>query len=386
MPLDSLADIFERRVEELAEEITRRSLAEIADWSGLDSPEIWDRIKAITCKSRLAEAEHLRVGLELPKSCPPPDRDAADLAVRAGVSLPAALKSYRIACGVTWRTWLEAAEQLDLSRTAYTTLLRALSEFTTAYEERLMDLFSDAFAECSSRRRGRGARELELVRELLSDRRHDLAGLSYDVVGAHLALVVWGPSPELAIQRLSRELGTNPLAVRVEEDLWWAWLGNPPADTSRASAQIRKRDLPVGVRVAIGTTDSGVGGFRRSHRHAGAAHRVAALTDRRITSYPDVALEAMALQDGQAAREFVRVHLGALDASNGRSGELKATLRQYFASSQNAASTAAAMGIHGQTVARRLHAIEGLLGHPVNRRRAELELALRLESMLDLGG
>lgn len=50
----------------------------------------------------------------------------------------------------------------------------------------------------------------------------------------------------------------------------------------------------------------------------------------------------------------------------------------YFESSHNVAATAAALGVHHQTVANRVRAVEETLGAPVASRRAELELALRL--------
>jgi DNA-binding PucR family transcriptional regulator len=81
------------------------------------------------------------------------------------------------------------------------------------------------------------------------------------------------------------------------------------------------------------------------------------------------------------AREFAESVLGHLNQADER-GQLRQTLRAYFASSQNGASAAAALGVHEQTVSRRLSAIERLIGSPVNQRRAELELALRLEEVL----
>jgi DNA-binding PucR family transcriptional regulator len=60
---------------------------------------------------------------------------------------------------------------------------------------------------------------------------------------------------------------------------------------------------------------------------------------------------------------------------------LRKTLHAYFATGQNAASAAAVLGVHEKTVSNRLRAIEEHLGHPIEARRAELELALRLAAL-----
>lgn len=54
------------------------------------------------------------------------------------------------------------------------------------------------------------------------------------------------------------------------------------------------------------------------------------------------------------------------------------TLRAWFAVGHNAA----ALGVHEQTVAQRLRAVEERTGRPVASRRAELETALRLRDLL----
>jgi DNA-binding PucR family transcriptional regulator len=119
-------------------------------------------------------------------------------------------------------------------------------------------------------------------------------------------------------------------------------------------------------------------GFRRSHRQAGDAYLVALRHPQPVTLYADVALEALALRDEQVARDFAAGQLRGLNGDD----KLRDTLRRYFASSQNAAATAVALGVHEQTVARRLKAVEEKIGCPLNHRRAELELALRLEELL----
>ena len=89
----------------------------------------------------------------------------------------------------------------------------------------------------------------------------------------------------------------------------------------------------------------------------------------------------MAGRDEEAAREFLERELRPLLGDDDRERRLRETLRAYFASAQNASATAAMLGVHEQTVAYRLRAIEKRLGCPATTRRAELETALRLERL-----
>jgi DNA-binding PucR family transcriptional regulator len=61
------------------------------------------------------------------------------------------------------------------------------------------------------------------------------------------------------------------------------------------------------------------------------------------------------------------------------------TLRAYLAAGCRAASAAGALKVDRHTVERRLTAIESRLGRSVHVCRAELEVALRLEELGELG-
>ena len=152
---------------------------------------------------------------------------------------------------------------------------------------------------------------------------------------------------------------------------------------SRAERTLERHLPPDGAELAIGDPGWGAEGFRETHRQARLAHGVALARPRPVTHYDDVALEAFAIQDWQAARDFAGRELGAL-AGDGRQPErLRATLREYFKVSQNAAAAAARLDVHERTVANRLRAAEEHLGRPVNSRRAEVETALRLLDVLE---
>jgi DNA-binding PucR family transcriptional regulator len=101
--------------------------------------------------------------------------------------------------------------------------------------------------------------------------------------------------------------------------------------------------------------------------------------------YEDVTLEALALRDESAAREFAADALRGINGDDARSTGLRETLSAYFETGQNAASTAAALRVHEATIGRRLAEIEKRIGQRVNQRRAELETALRLREVVRNG-
>ena len=123
-----------------------------------------------------------------------------------------------------------------------------------------------------------------------------------------------------------------------------------------------KLEPPPGTQLAVGTPGEGVEGFRSSHRQALSTYRIARETTQPVTTFADVALLALTLQDPTLAREFVRCELGPLAAGDARSQLLRETLRAYFDAGQNAAAAAAALGVHERTVTYRLRSIEERLG------------------------
>jgi hypothetical protein len=81
-----------------------------------------------------------------------------------------------------------------------------------------------------------------------------------------------------------------------------------------------------------------------------------------MTFYEDVALEALAIRDESAAREFVADALGGINGDDARSVGLRETLSAYIQTGQNAASTAAALRQHEATTGRGRRSLPRLQG------------------------
>lgn len=382
---ESIANRFIADSEPLAEEMSERIRAGVAEFSGFDGPELWEAMR-VSCLA------NLRTGLaaiagdgSLPDEMPADARDLALLTARLNLPLSGLLRSYRVGHEMIWDLWLEAVEGAERDAATRTETLRRASEYLFKYVDRLATFLTEEYtAERDRYMRSREQRRTQLVRDLLDGDDPDPAvamrELGYDLRLVHLGCVVSGPEPEAAVAALARRLDApHQLVVSLSRDTSWAWIGRV-----RPFALPERFEAIAGTTVSIGDPASGTDGFRRSHREAREAHRVALRRrGEAIVRYDDVALESLLAADEGRAREFAARELRGIDGDDPRSQRLRRTLRAYFASAQNASAAAALLGVHEHTVAYRLRSIEERLGRPVTGRRAELEAALRLFELED---
>ncbi len=160
--------------------------------------------------------------------------------------------------------------------------------------------------------------------------------------------------------------------------LWWS-----PADSRPL---VVPGAVDPEVRVAVGTVQEGVEGFRGTYLEAMHARRVAVLehaAQGSITPYPSVALRALASTDLEQASRFVRSALGDLAQSDATTRELAMTMRAFLDHGSNLRATASALRVHHNTVANRIRRAEQLLPHPTVGRTAEILTALELLTIAD---
>jgi PucR C-terminal helix-turn-helix domain/GGDEF-like domain len=371
--------------ERLAEEMTERINDGIEEFAGFD-PELSEAIR-VSCLANLDAGFTAMAGdLELPSEIPSAARDLALLTARLDLPLAALLRSYRIGQSMAWRLWFEAIESERVDDEARREALEAVTVYLFDYIDRLATFLADEYtAERDRFMRSREQRRTQLVRDVLDgadpDPAEAMRELDYDLRLRHLALVVAGPDGERLVRELGRELDApHHLVVSLAGDTSWAWLGRVQPFELPERLEPRADAL-----ISIGDPGQGTDGFRRSHREARDAHRVAVRRgpERGVVRYDEVALESLIAADEPRERAFVARELRGLDGADRRSQGLRETLRAYFSCAQNASAAAAMLGVHEHTVSYRLRKIEERLGRPVATRRAELETALRL---LELGG
>ena len=100
-------------------------------------------------------------------------------------------------------------------------------------------------------------------------------------------------------------------------------------------------------------------------------------------AYPDLALEALLVEDPATARRFAARELGPLAARDDATVRIASTLAIFLEEGGSFVRAARRLGVHSNTVAYRVRRAETELDHPVTDRPLELAVALRLSRLLD---
>jgi DNA-binding PucR family transcriptional regulator len=210
------------------------------------------------------------------------------------------------------------------------------------------------------------------------------ASIGYELAGRHRAAVLWTEDYEDAAgleptaEALARAAGAvRAFTVAAGARSLWVWFEPTDGEAgSPATDQLAPR-----VRVAIGSDERGLAGFRRSHFNALATQRLMgrAGTGLRIAAYPQIELVAIAAADDDAAADFARRTLGKLATAD---PILRETLLAYIRADLNAAAAARRLFAHRNTVINRLDRARQLLPGPLEGRVLEVGIALEIARWL----
>jgi DNA-binding PucR family transcriptional regulator len=354
----------------------------------------------LSCESNVrAIWSGVLAGASLDSIAPPAEAIAwSHELVHRGVELPALLRAYRLGHGLAERRLVEAAAELEIEPELRWRVLSHISHHLFAYVDAVCtDLVDDYEQERAQWIRGAAAARAELVNAIVErhsvDPRAATEKLRYDVTRDHVALIVWGDPPRAAapVGSLEREatalaaaLGGGPvLSVPIGERAVWAWTSGERLSDDPAAVEHTMGD---GVRAAIGTRRHGLAGMADSHNEARAARRVAELRAIRpgtVVGYRTADLTALLTADPVEAVRFAESELGELLGESDAAARLRATVGVYLEENLSPARAARRLGIHQNTVVYRVKQTEEMLGHTVEQRRLQLEVALRLSGMLD---
>jgi DNA-binding PucR family transcriptional regulator len=217
--------------------------------------------------------------------------------------------------------------------------------------------------------------------------------IRYPLRWHHLGLVLWYPDTstegrELAgLQRFLRELGeaagaaAGSLFVAADQTCGWGWLPYR-AVMPDAAAKVRQFALtrPDFPSVAIGTLSHGVEGFRRSHREAQNARRVAMVGKREPTviaaTDPGLSIAALLSADVADTRAWVLDVLGDLAGDDENDARLRETLRVFLGCGCSYKAAAEELNLHFNTVKYRVGRAVARRGREIGDDRLDLELAL----------
>ena len=320
--------------------------------------------------------------------------------VRLGVDLDCLMRAARVGQEAIWERSLKALRVRARDAALLGQAIEIASRQQFAYAEALSSQLAAEHSAAHSRWvRSPAAVRLDVVRAILDEQCIDVdvasARLGYELRREHVGFVVWeatgapeaGPALERSALALGFTLGgARPLLVPLSEHLLAGWVSGPPVGGADEPAR-----LPIpsrSVRVAIGTRAAGVAGFKHSHLEAMNARRVAILTGLApggVAHFADVALESLVSTDLDQARAFVARELGPLARGDESSRTLATTLRAYLELGSSLDRAARRLGVHKNTVLKRVRRARELLGGDLDERTLELEVALALAPVVASG-
>lgn len=319
---------------------------------------------------------------------------ARDL-VRRGLD-DRAIEAYRAGQNVAWRRWMELAFTLTSDLEELHELLDVTSQSIFAFiDDTLAAITEEIDRERETLTSGTEVERLEVVSLVLAgapiptDRAS--TRLQYELRRRHVAAILWStvtaPDQDAigrAADTVARAAGAErAFTVAPSSGSLWMWFASAVTPTAEALAAALEAIPPV--RVAIGSADIGIAGFRRSHTDALAAQRLMhrSREDVRFARYDDLRAVILASTDEDSAREFTARTLGELAQAD---EALRETLRIYLGEESNATRTAHALGTHRNTVLNRLKRAQELVPEPLAGRTIEVGLALELARWLGVAG
>lgn len=208
----------------------------------------------------------------------------------------------------------------------------------------------------------------------------------------HRAAVVWVDRATPAIDhtaslmnlvdQIARAPGCNGpvLFTAVDRGSAWVWFNMRAGDDFRDAVAAALATLP-GSRIAFGSIGNGSEGFRRSHRQAIAAARVARVSTGRKSALvshddPGVAVASILTRDMAAVRTWIDEELGDLARATETAGRLRETYLQFLDNDSSYTQTGADLNLHRNTVKYRVEQALKYIGDAEVRRRADIAMAL----------
>jgi hypothetical protein len=370
---------LETRLDLLAAEGLEAMRARMPRWIA-ETSSIWEQVGECIRGTLRTEWAAFRDGV-LPGRLPDIDATMIMMAARVG-DLASLQAGYRFAQMALWGSWFELVEASIEDEALKRELMRHGSQYFFEYADLVSRYMAEGYQRGVEQAAASGEHHrFQAIKSLLEGDPLAHSHIDIDLNQNHLGLVAWGEGADAEVRQLAKDLGRLVLLTQRLHDNWWGWIsGIRPLD-AHAEKLLRRFRAGPGVRIAFGLEGFGEPGFRATNHQALRAQWVAP-AGAAVIHYEDVAVEALATEVQNDARAFVRSELRGIDDTSTASARLRETLDAYLTAELNAASAAAALGVHHQTVANRLRAIEERLGHPVGSRHLELAMALRLWSCL----
>ena len=315
-----------------------------------------------------------------------------------GVPLDALVRAYRVGHGRFLRWCLDEVARQVQDAAVVVAVTGRLLDLSFRYIDRVSERVISTYQQERDRwlltqtaaRAGR-------VKMLLDGEQVDAdsaeGAVGYRLRQHHLGLVSWIPESTQGgeglarLDRLTVALGEalscrgRPLFVPCDESVAWSWLPlGSGVDVAWDVLPKVVEDHDASARIAAGEPAPGVEGFRQTHRQALRAQDVAnvAQPGARATTFAEVGPVALLLADFEATRGWVWLVLGDLVGDDEHDARLRETLRVFLSTRSSYTATAERLTLHKNTVQYRVRKAEEAVGHTIQDRWGDVELALRV--------
>ena len=205
------------------------------------------------------------------------------------ISANVLVRSYRLGHQAVLKEVLEEVRTADFDPQLALDVFDVMSTISFNYIDRISQEVVEVYQQArESWLENRNSVRITEIRELLAGGDVDIdaatVAIRYPLQRNHLAVVLWCDDSEdrLAdmerlIQQFAASIGAadSPLFVSVDRATAWAWVAVPAAVIAEAVTWLGSLVPADGPYVAAGTPQSGVAGFRLSHRQAEDARAVA---------------------------------------------------------------------------------------------------------------
>jgi DNA-binding PucR family transcriptional regulator len=309
-------------------------------------------------------------------------------------------RSYRISFFTMWEAWSRrlrtAIREHEIDGDEAADAQQLLTQTILGYQDFVASQVAETYTrDYEALNRSRAHMRRSLVRDVLRGEDEALSGsnlaiLSDKLESAHLAILLptlaEGVASQLAVGLRSEASCQYTLVYPLSLSSTVVWLGKigdwRPAVIEAVVGVLRQAGVPA----VLSDPHSGIDGFRRSLQEAVAAERIRAAWDDgdapAVVRHADVGLEILLMQKPELARSFVEQELGPLSRDTAEAARLRETLEASFRCGSHVAA-ADFLHLHEHTVRNRLHKAEELLGHSLQERRTELQVAARLMRLLN---
>jgi len=315
-----------------------------------------------------------------------------------GVPANALVRAYRIGHKVVLEMMIEGFHEVDADQALGLEVLGRIAAVSFRY----IDWISQQVVEVYEAERDRWLENRSRVRdvriaEVLEGGDIDvdamIKAIGYPLRKVHLGLVVWFSDDVnfgnefVRLERFLDELAEHldagsALFVAADRVSGWGWIplganATDPVECVRRFV-VNHDEAPY---VALGEALPGIDGFRRSHRQAQNAHRVAvagASSTPRVTAFTDQGLSAASLlgTDISEARTWVGEVLGPLATDSDNDAILRETLALFLRERGSYKAAAEELHLHFNSVKYRIQRAIQRRGRPIGDDRLDVELAL----------